>query len=197
MRSFKRNIYRLSTETAYSCDLSNGTAVEVTAPIVCISYNVEIPEVDTVTISYYDCNNNFVPLEPLTGPDNIQFCAKEGTVLTVPNGTSVVTAVGSCGTTIAPTLINTGTFGAGTYLEAICEINTCYPNTIPPLNMSRYSSTFPIVIGTIIYDNLSPLTRSAPLSSTYSYYAYTMESSTEKWFRIDSLGVVIEAGEYL
>ena len=63
---------------------------------VCISYKVEIPKVDTVTISYYDCNNNPVVLEPLTGPDSIQFCAKEGTVLRVPDNTSVITSLGNC-----------------------------------------------------------------------------------------------------
>ena len=77
--------------------ITTTTTTTTEAPIVCISYDVLIPDVDTVTISYYDCNNNFVPLEPLTGPDAIQFCAKEGTILTVPSGTSIVTALGSCG----------------------------------------------------------------------------------------------------
>ena len=86
---------QITTTTAEPTTTAAPTTTE--APIVCISYNVEIPEVDTVTISYYDCNNNFVPLEPLTGPDAIQFCAKEGTILTVPSGTSIVTALGSCG----------------------------------------------------------------------------------------------------
>ena len=145
MRSFKRNIYRLSTETAYSCDLSNGTAVEVTAPIVCISYNVEIPEVDTVTISYYDCNNNFVPLEALTGPDNIQFCAKEGTVLTVPNGTSVVTAVGSCGSPIPfdydySSTSSSSTAGMACAIGAGAIDNSLYgPDSTIPINSYVYT----------------------------------------------------------
>jgi hypothetical protein len=75
---------------------STSTTTTTEAPIACISYNVEIPEVNTVTISYYDCNNNPVVLEPLTGPDAIQFCAKEGTILTVPSGTSIISEVGPC-----------------------------------------------------------------------------------------------------
>ena len=179
MRQFKKNIFRLSEEIV---------------PTICINYSVEIPEVNTVIISYYDCNNNPVSLEPLTGPDVIQFCAKEGTVLRVPSDTSVLTTLGSCKTM---TTINTGTFGADTYLDAICKLNICYPNIVAPFNSTRYASEFPIVLGTTIYDSLSPLTHSVPLSSTSSYYAYTIGASTEKWFKINSVGVVIEAGEYL
>lgn len=178
MRQFKKNIFRLSEEIV---------------PTICINYSVQIPAVDTVTISYYDCNNIFQP-NTITGPDIINFCAKEGTVLRVPSDTSVLTTLGSCETM---TTIKTGTFGAETYLEALCELNTCYPSTIHPLNMNRYSSTFPITVGIIIYDSLNPLTPTIPLTPTASYYAYTMGNSFEKWFRINSVGVVIEAGEYL
>jgi hypothetical protein len=89
------------TRTVITPASNGGTACPVltetrSCSIVCINYNVEIPEVDTVTISYYDCNNNPVVLEPLTGPDAIQFCAKEGTVLRVPDNTSVITLLGNC-----------------------------------------------------------------------------------------------------
>ena len=107
-----------------------------TAPIVCISYNVEIPEVDTVTISYYDCNNNFVPLEALTGPDNIQFCAKEGTVLTVPSGTSTITGNGNCTT---PSVVNV--YVTNNSSSGYVYVNSVAIDTIP---LSTVSGDFPL-----------------------------------------------------
>jgi uncharacterized delta-60 repeat protein len=55
-------------------------------PVNCLYYLLEIPEVDTLTISYYDCNNDFVALEPRTGPDIVPICAKEGSILVVGEG---------------------------------------------------------------------------------------------------------------